>query len=552
MLEAHPQPQPLTSLSTKIIFFVFLSTFLTALVISWVSIQSTHAYLRQQINQAFPSLAERSAEQILRWSGQAAEPLEALAMDPGLARALAGIGEHQGGAAPEALRALLESRLATAPSLDALVASGPDGAWRVEAGPGPQLDRELDLAAALGAEQPFAVTAGRRDGPAALVAVRRVVDARGRTVGFLAGRLRRPALDALLRSVRDERGAQVYLLRPDGAILAGAPVAGPADHPAPGGGLPSQPWPGVREYTSIGGSHVLGSVRHLDGVDAWAVVEAPFEAAFAPVLSVVTRIFAIDLCIIVLFSFVAYRITTAIVRPIEALSAAARLISQGRVDHEIPDPQSGDEIGLLTRAFNDMIVKLRRNHEQIEAANEQLTEQNEELQRANEVLAQLSITDGLTKLHNHRFFQDHLTREIKRARRTGEPLSMLLCDLDDFKALNDRLGHAAGDELLERVARIMEGSIRDSDLLARYGGEEFVVLASNTDVPGAVKLAEKIRRGIEDASHLLDDTFSLTRVTVSIGVALYKGDRKRFFLAADQALYRAKELGKNRVIAADA
>ena len=80
-----------------------------------------------------------------------------------------------------------------------------------------------------------------------------------------------------------------------------------------------------------------------------------------------------------------------------------------------------------------------------------LGEQNEELQRAKETFEQLSITDGLTKLHNHRFFQDHLTREIKRAIRSGTPLSMLLIDIDDFKGLNDRFGHAAGDEILDRA-----------------------------------------------------------------------------------------------------
>jgi nitrogen fixation/metabolism regulation signal transduction histidine kinase len=146
------------------------------------------------------------------------------------------------------------------------------------------------------------------------------------------------------------------------------------------------------------------------------------------------RVFLVDLCIILLLSYLAYRITTAAVRPIEALSDAARRIAQGQFNLEIPEPSTNDEIGLLIRTFNDMMRKLRGNQAEIETANRSLMERNGELQRANEILNQLSITDGLTKLHNHRFFQDELTREIKRVNRANTPLSMPQIDLDDFRA----------------------------------------------------------------------------------------------------------------------
>jgi diguanylate cyclase (GGDEF)-like protein len=264
---------------------------------------------------------------------------------------------------------------------------------------------------------------------------------------------------------------------------------------------------------------------------------------------VVTRVFVIDLCIILAFSFLAYQVTAAIVQPIEALSEGARRISQGDFEVELVETRTRDEIGLLTHAFNEMTHKLLAHRAEIEAANQKLLAQNEALQRANEVLEQLSITDGLTKLHNHRFFQDHLTREIKRVSRTGEPLSMLISDIDDFKRLNDRLGHAAGDELLVGIARVLNDAIRETDFLARYGGEEFVVLLPGTDLRGAVTIAEKIREGVAAGSYILDSTHQLTKVTVSIGVAQYAGSRKRFFQAADQALYRAKAAGKNCVMA---
>ena len=142
---------------------------------------------------------------------------------------------------------------------------------------------------------------------------------------------------------------------------------------------------------------------------------------------------------------------------------------------------------MLTRAFHEMTVRLKRNQDEleekrveIEDANHRLIAQNRELQRVNEVFEQLSITDDLTKLHNHRFFQEHLPQEMKRAERTGEPLSLILIDIDDFKQLNDRYGHSVGDAVLRRVADVMSAEVREMDLLARYGGEEFALLASQT------------------------------------------------------------------------
>jgi diguanylate cyclase len=306
----------------------------------------------------------------------------------------------------------------------------------------------------------------------------------------------------------------------------------------------------VKEFTGQDGDHVLVSTVQVPVLAASLVLEEPFDVAFAPVVSVVTRIFVIDLAIILFFSLLAYRITGRITRPIRLLSEGAQRISEGQIDHEIPDPRSGDELGLLTRTFNDMMRKLRRSQLEIEEKNVRLTRQYQELLDANEVLAQLSITDGLTKLHNHRYFQDHLTREIKRVSRNDEPLSMLLIDLDDFKQLNDRMGHAAGDELLVRIAQVMSESIRESDLLARYGGEEFVVLAPATEMEGATALAEKIRMAVESLVLLLDVGSRPTRATISVGVAVYAGDRRAFFQSADRALYQAKAEGKNCVVAA--
>ncbi len=355
----------------------------------------------------------------------------------------------------------------------------------------------------------------------------------------------RAALIALLDAQR-ESGDRLVLLDAEGAVLAAAQdpaQTAPLDVAYPGPAI-DEP---VAYYGRPDGERWVGAQQTLAG-DWRLVVEQPLGHAFAPVVAVLTRVFAADLIAILVFALLGYKITSIVVRPIEQLSAAARRIAQGEFDHQVPEPSQVDEVGLLARTFNDMLRWLHGYQTQIEAANQRLTERNAELQQAKETFEQLSITDGLTKLHNHRFFQDHLTREIKRVTRTGEPLSMLLIDIDDFKQLNDRFGHAAGDELLTGLARIMNDTIRESDLLARYGGEEFVVLASDTELLGAYGLAEKIRTAVAENSFILDDSMRPVRATVSIGVARYGGNRKTFFVNADRALYRAKAAGKNCVV----
>jgi len=521
--------QPIESLATKIILFVFISTFATALAVSWISIQSTHDYLTGMIDQQFPATLVRARNAVQTWVAAGAGELQqvARARDP-------------------LDVATLRAAVAESARFEALILLTPNGEVKLAAG---QID---GLPAEDMGDPVEPVEAGLQAivTPTATVATAYATPwgSPKRPLGLLVGVFRSTSIQRLLRSLENGMGESVLLVDGEGHVThraAGASEAIPIAELNAAGAAP------ILDYVNTAGTHVLGSAIPLGLSDWYVAVESPFDVAFEPVVSVVKRIFVIDLCIILLFSFLAYKVTAAIVKPIEVLSDGARRIAQGQFDLEIPEPATHDEIGLLTRTFNDMMRKLRRNQIQIESANIELTDRNNQLRQANEVLEQLSITDGLTKLHNHRFFQDHLTREIKRVQRVKKPLSMIIADIDDFKALNDRLGHAAGDELLRRIARLMNESIRDSDLLARYGGEEFVVLATDTDLTGAERLAEKIRVAIAESSFILDESLRPTRTTVSMGVAQYDGNRKRFFAAADRALYRAKAAGKNCVVLDD-
>jgi len=162
-------------------------------------------------------------------------------------------------------------------------------------------------------------------------------------------------------------------------------------------------------------------------------------------------------------------------------------------------------------------------------------------------LERMATTDALTGLHNRQVFDITLSQALERARRTRNKLSLILIDLDRFKSTNDRFGHLNGDKVLQKAALLLRGSVRKSDTLARWGGEEFTVLMENCGEAEAVKAAEELRRRI---AQLAIDNLPHIRTTASFGVAEFAvGEETASPLVAraDTALYRAKELGRNRV-----
>lgn len=173
----------------------------------------------------------------------------------------------------------------------------------------------------------------------------------------------------------------------------------------------------------------------------------------------------------------------------------------------------------------------------------------EELTRANDQLRDQAMRDALTGLYNRRYLEASFERELSRARRAGERVGLMIIDIDHFKRCNDTFGHAAGDAVLCAVADYMQSQTRGEDILCRYGGEEFVLLQTEASADAVLQRAEKFRQGVQGLV-IEHDGRPIGPTTLSIGIATYPehgADRQALLQAADEALYRAKQGGRNRV-----
>jgi len=180
---------------------------------------------------------------------------------------------------------------------------------------------------------------------------------------------------------------------------------------------------------------------------------------------------------------------------------------------------------------------------------ERLRKHGEELEEVNRVLQELAVRDGLTGLYNHRYFYEAIDIEHARARRHDGQYSILFIDLDHFKRFNEQYGHPHGDELLREIAAIFQARLRQSDIAARYGGEEFGLILPETARRGAEVVAENLRLYIAD-NQFTETVPGSGKITVSIGLASYPDDGdapKQLIQAADRALHRAKNAGRNCV-----
>jgi len=192
----------------------------------------------------------------------------------------------------------------------------------------------------------------------------------------------------------------------------------------------------------------------------------------------------------------------------------------------------------------DVQIRRIRVYRDLLSANERLSQEVKKMER-------LAIVDGLTRLYNHRYFQERLRAEFRRARRYMSPLSLIMLDIDDFKEVNDLHGHQVGDLVLSTLSRALKQEMRASDLPARYGGEEIVVILPETDRASACAIAERLRKKIEGLRFTGRNNTPFS-ITASFGVTSLDnkmGSSAQLVETADDSLYVAKASGKNRTSA---
>ncbi len=270
----------------------------------------------------------------------------------------------------------------------------------------------------------------------------------------------------------------------------------------------------------------------------------------------------ITLCISLSMALaILYGLWKMVVQPVQVLVAATSSIRRGDLTARVRVSRS-DELGELGGAFNDMAHELEdytgHLEEKVEVRtralhqkNTELGEVNRKLEDAVSKLDRLARTDRLTGAFNRGHIMEVLEAEIERTRRSDVAFSFIILDVDFFKKFNDTFGHQAGDYVLVETVKRLDSALRSTDVLGRYGGEEFVAILPDTNLEGALSVAENLRRVISQTPFTSSEGRNLGTVTVSLGVATFPdhGSNGRHLVrSADRALYSAKERGRDCVV----
>jgi len=541
----------LVSIKQKILVFALLATLIPSLATTWVSYLQNKRSLTQKVREELQHASERAAREIDLWlkerfldvrvfssSYVVSESLERLRVAPRESldgqRALASLNDYL--TSVQAPFADYRQLVVLDPAGNVITAGG---SWTVADFP----SHWIDEARASSSAQSDVHWDPAINARVMWIAVP-IKAADDRMLGTMTAKLTFGAIDEVLaRFAQGDVGEVLVITERGNPILSSHSHSSDLRETR----LPATTVQALFDTTHVTvtyadpeGEKVVGATTLVRSL-GWAVAaQIPTKVAFAQVARLRNVAVMLLLGLLLGVGLLAYTLALIIVRPLSRLAQGAARVAAGDLTVDVP-VVGGGEVAYLTDVFNDMVARLKEGREALAESNATLALQNEKLER-------LSITDGLTMLYNRRHIMEILTQEARRSLRQDYPLSVLMIDVDHFKQFNDTYGHLAGDEALKQVATKLIEATRDIDFVARYGGEEFLVVLGDTDLDGAVEVAERIRERVAAEPIMVGDASA--GVTVSIGVAALPekcDDPERIIANADAAMYQAKRGGRNTV-----
>ena len=543
------------SFSAKIIALVASSVIVTSFVVGLATTRSTGKFLTDRMKDRFPSTLTTTTSRVRLWAerqrSDAVEVATMFSLRRTLERLAAGGSEAERASLRRQLERALAEILPIYPDFENMILLDGSGGLiaasdRTAAGQIDEAWMELgELGLTQGLSQPVLDADGFHQWVFVSAADSTVSESRR---PWLAVRMDLAQLDPVLADARTGVGGDVFLLDSQGRFVTNSRRSTERRVGTVAMQVPTRQTGGVavERRSSYDGRTVFHSKVHLEAARCWLVYEEDYQLAMAPVLEAQRHIWVSVLIVGAIAILAALRIAQSILKPVKGLALGARRINEGLVGVKIPRG-AGDEVGMMIETFNEMAMKITLSQAELQYKNKMLNSKNDELQEKTLQLEKLSVTDGLTGLFNHRHFWNLMNTEMTQVSLNQGNLALVLIDLDDFKRVNDKYGHSVGDVLLKTVADVLRDAVRDTDIVARYGGEEFAIMLPDTDESGVQNVAEKLRAAVETIRFNVPDTDITLKVTVSIGVSVFRGNRREFFNAADRALYQSKAAGKNCV-----
>jgi len=523
----------LDSIRRKLLVFALLATLIPSISTAWISYQQNKRSLTEKVTRELQSVSAQTAREMDLWIKERLYELRVFASSyevsenlDRMARGGRAGGEQPRGRLTDYLRSVRD-RFADYQEL--LVVNGDGDDVASTATPPTPSRLPKGWTTTIRAENAIVGDAYWDDAlkKGVVVFAVPVYQTGGRLLGAFTAKVDLAAVYRLLRRFTAGDSSRLYLVTADGRALVGS-QSGPTEitRRSLDVGTTKRLFDdegSVVQYAGIDGARVVGALKRVPQVDWGVLAEVPADEAFRQVARLRNVTALIVTALFVGVGLLAYFLGLLITRPLDRLREGAAKVAGGDLAVVLP-MVSGGELGYVTEVFNDMAARLRDSRRELE---------------------RLSVTDDLTGLYNRRYLMDMLALEIRRSRRMRHPFAVLIADVDNFKPYNDAYGHLEGDAALARIAAILRDTSRDVDCAARYGGEEFVVLMPETEMEGAVDMAERIRE------RLADDAAIGEKLTISIGVAQFGADEETpetVLARADAALYQAKRDGRDRVV----